>query len=199
MARADRDRWLALGLGLLALALAYLLGLHWWWTQPQLELRGQLIELRDQELRLRMNAAQREAVQQRLNELQTREAGDSAFLPEDTTELATAGLVQRLESVVERASPDRERCQLLQRSPTRPRQNERFQRVQVEVRLRCGSEELANILHALESDRPALFVDNLSILQRRGVGQAAGQQGALDISFELYGYLRRPVEGAGDA
>lgn len=197
MAVADRDRWLALGLLGLAVALVYFLAVHWWWTQPQVELRAQLIELRDQELRLRMTVAQREQIAERMAQLQDVEADNPGFLPEATTELATAGLVQRLESVVQRVSPSSERCQLTQRTPSRARGSERFERVQIEVRLRCGSEELTAIMHALETERPSLFVDNLSILMRRGRGITAGAAGALDVSFELYGYLRQ--RGGGDA
>lgn len=199
MKAAERDRWLALGLLAAALLVAYLLGVHWWWTRPQLELRRQLIELRDQELRLRMTIAQRQQISERLAQLQAAEADNPGFLSEATAELATAGLVQRLEAVVQEASPASDRCQLTQRTPSRSRESarERFQRVQIEVRLRCGHAELATILHALESGRPALFVDNLSILMRRGRGVATGADGALDVSFELYGYLRQ--RGGGDA
>lgn len=197
MAVTDRDRWLALGLLGLAVAVLYFFAVHWWWTQPQLELRSQLIELRDQELRLRMTISQREPIAERMALLRDTEADNPGFLPEATLELATAGLVQRLESVVQRVSPSSDRCQLTQRTPARARVSERFERVQIEVRLRCGSEELSAIMHALETERPSLFVDNLSILMRRGRGVAVGAAGALDVSFELYGYLRQ--RGGGDA
>jgi general secretion pathway protein M len=63
----------------------------------------------------------------------------------------------------------------------------------VQVRLRCGTPELAAVLHALESGSPRLFVDNLNILAQRYFfmpGQNANQAGGLDVSFDLYGYLR---------
>lgn len=190
MQAADRDRWLALGIFGLLLLLIYSLTVHWWWTRPQLQLRSQLIELRDQELRLRMTIEQRDEISRRVAQLQAAEADNPGFLPEASAELATAALVGRLESVVENASPSSDSCQLTQRTPARTRTNERFRRVQIEVRLRCGNQELAAILHALESERPTLFVDNLSILMRRGRGVNASSAGALDVSFALYGYLR---------
>ena len=63
----------------------------------------------------------------------------------------------------------------------------------VRVRLRCGNPEAAAILHALEGGTPRLFVDNLSILSQGFFflpGQNRGQGGGLDVSFDLYGYLR---------
>ena len=76
------------------------------------------------------------------------------------------------------------------------------------MRLHCGNPELAAVLHSLESGSPRLFVDNLNVLAPRQVFAASGggAQGAgLDITFDLYGYLRpsaapaRQATGGGDA
>jgi general secretion pathway protein M len=192
-----RDRVLALGVLLLALGLVYLVAIHWWWTVPQLRLEAQLTELRDQELRLRMHAGQAQAVQERLVALREVQAGDPGFLAEPTQQLATAGLVQQLESVVRQAGGG-DRCQLAGTTPTTSRASEAYQRVVVQVRLRCGMEELASILGQLEGGRPELFVDNL-VMRSLRVGQRRGadtpRDAGLDVSFDLYGYLNR-VEGA---
>jgi general secretion pathway protein M len=64
----------------------------------------------------------------------------------------------------------------------------------VQVRLRCGMAEFGAVLHALESGSPQLFIDNLDMLSRRSY-LAAGNDGggALDVSFDLYGYLKAPA------
>jgi general secretion pathway protein M len=71
----------------------------------------------------------------------------------------------------------------------------------VQVRLRCGMGELAAVLHALESGSPQLFVDNLDLLSRRSYLAPATSGGALDVSFDLYGYLksRREPRAVADA
>jgi general secretion pathway protein M len=53
------------------------------------------------------------------------------------------------------------------------------------------------VLHALETGTPRLFVDNLNVLAQRYffVPGQDQQQGGLDISFDLYGYLR-PISPA---
>lgn len=193
----DRERWAALGLLLLVLLLAYLVTVHWWWTVPQQQLRSELIELRDQELRLRMHAGQVDQVQQRLAALREMQAGDPGFLSEPSEQLATAGLVQQLESVV-RGVGSSDRCQLAGTTPVQSRVQERYPRVVVQVRLRCGMEELAAVLGRLEAGRPELFIDNLvvrslRVARRRGLDDA--QEAGLDVSFELYGYLHRPEVG----
>lgn len=192
-----RPRWAAIALALVALGLVYLVSVHWWWTVPQQQLRAELIELRDQELRLRMHAAQADAVRERLLALREVQAGDPGFLPEASQQLATAGLVQQLEEVV-RAVGSSDRCQLAGTTPTTSRAQEDYPRVVVQVNLRCGMEELADVLGRLESGRPELFVDNLNIRamtapRRRGNRATTGS--GLTVSFELYGYLNRP-EGA---
>jgi general secretion pathway protein M len=173
------------------LALAYLVGIHWWFTAPMLSMGKELSDLRVQELEGRMEAAQRPEIERRLAQVREFEAANPGFLPEANKELATAGLVQRLEQVVQTASPSADACQITARTPADSTgTKEDFPRVVVQVRLRCGMTELAAVLHALESGSPQLFVDNLDILSRYSYlapGNDAG--GALDVSFDLYGYL----------
>ena len=170
--------------------LAYLVGVHWWFTAPMLEMGGQIEELRHAELALRMESRQRPEIEKRLAQVQQFEAANPGFLPEANKELATAGLVQRLEQVVQAASPRPDACQITARTPADAvAGKEPFPRVVVQVRLRCGMGELAAVLHALESGSPQLFVDNLDVLSRRSYLAAGSEGGALDVSFDLFGYL----------
>ncbi|MCY7313372.1 MAG: type II secretion system protein M [Pseudoxanthomonas sp.] len=191
---ADRDRWLALGLLLAALALVYLLLVHPWWTAPMLQVNAQLQDSRERELIVRTELQQAPDIQRRLAETTAQLARRPSFLPESSAELATASLVKRLETVVGDASPGNRSCAINNRSPL-PSANgeERFTQVVVQVRLQCGTPELAAVLHALESGTPRLFVDNLNVLGtdysfQFGAGNAPNS--GLDVSFDLSGYLR---------
>lgn len=198
MPSAERDRWLALGLLLAALGIGYLLLVHSWWTLPMLEVNQDIAESRDRELRVRTQLQQAPQVEKQLAAALAQEAQRPGFLLESSAELATAGLVQRLETVVVQASPGNRSCAITNRSPMPQAARERFERVVVQVRLRCGVPELGAVLHALETGTPRLFVDNLNVLAQRyayvGAVPGAGN-GGLDVSFDLYGYLR-PVAGA---
>lgn len=190
---SERDRWLALGLLLGVFVLAYLLLVHPWWTAPMLETNDRIASLQQRELRARMQLKQAPAIADALRRAQQLQASSPGFLPEATSELATAGLVQRLETVVAQASPGNRGCAISNRSPQESPSRERFAKVTVQVRMRCGNPELAAVLHALESETPRLFVDNLNILAQGFFflpGQNRGQGGGLDVSFDLYGYLR---------
>jgi general secretion pathway protein M len=195
--RPDTERWRALVIALAILLLAYLVLLHWWFTAPMLRLGGEIEEMRAQEQQLRAEAAQRPQLEARLAQVRAFEAGNPGFLPEANKELASAGLVQRLQQVVTAASPNANACQITAQTPTDMPSKEPFPRVMVQVRLRCGSGELAAVLHALESGSPQLFIDNLDMLTRRSYLQAgADNSGALDVSFDLYGYLKAASAGA---
>lgn len=188
------ERWRVLGLLALAMALAYLLLLHWWFSAPMLNMGDEIQSLRDEELSLRMEAAQRPQLEQELAKVRAFESANPGFLPERNKELASAGLVQRLEQVVATASPNPNQCQITARTPNDVASKEPFVRVTVQVRLRCGMTELGAVLHALESGSPQLFVDNLDLLARRSY-LASGTDnggGALDVSFDLYGYIQSP-------
>jgi len=198
VARAERDRLLAMGLLLAVLGLLYLLVLHPLFTQPLRAQDARIADLRERDARVRALLAQAPEITKRLAELDAR-GNVSGFLIEPTTELATASLIQQLEQVVGQVSPGNRGCAITNRAPLSGEPPPgRFRRVTVQVRLRCGNAETVSVLHALESARPYLFVDALNIASQRYFaipGNNPPQEGGLDVSFDLYGYLR-PVPGA---
>lgn len=190
-AMTDRDRALALVLLLAALLLGYFVLVHPWWTVPMQDVNTRVGELRERELRIRTQLAQAPQVQRELAAALAQQAQRPGFLPEATVELATAGLVQRLEAIVKQASPGNRSCAIANQSPLALPGREVYPRVVVQVRLRCGAPELASVLHQIESGSPRLFVENLNILAQRYAFQASESgAGGLDVNFDLYGYLK---------
>lgn len=193
MPRADRDRWLALALLLAALGLAYLLLVHAWFTVPLREADARIDDLRARDARVRALLVQQPQIRQRLAEIDA--SGSAAgFLAESTVELATAALIQRLERVIQETSPGSRGCAITNRAPLASEAPPgRYPRVTAQVRLRCGNAETLAVLHALESTRPYLFVDTLDIAAQQYFavpGSVLPQEGGLDVSFHLHGYLR---------
>ncbi|KFN43185.1 type II secretion system protein GspM [Arenimonas oryziterrae] len=194
MAKPDSlpPRWRVLGGVALAVLVAYLVLVHWWFTAPMLTMGEEIDALRTQEASLRAEAAQRADIEKQLAQVRAFEADNPGFLPEANRGLAIAALVERLERVVSAASSNPAACQITSRTPAEPASEKQpFQRVVVQVRLRCGMGEIAAVMHALESGRPQLFIDNLELLSRGSYlvpGSDAGG-GGVDVSFDLYGYL----------
>jgi general secretion pathway protein M len=189
----ERDRWLALALLLGVLAVAYLVLLHPWWTVPMRETGARIEALQQRELRARMQVRQAPEVASLLRDAMGLETRVPVFLPEPNPELATAGLAQRLEAEVARASPGNRACAISNRAPADSAADDpRFPRVTLHVRLRCGNAELATLLHALEGGTPRLFVDNLGIVAQgffEFQAQGAQSENGLDVEFDLHGFL----------
>ena len=191
--------WKAWGALLAFGVLAYALLVHPWFTAPMLAMREEIIQLRDQELTARMVLTRREAIEARLLELQSDADADPGFLAEGSAELAVAGLVQRVESVVAEGPPGAGRCTVGRSVPKAIASDERYPRVTLEVQLRCGMADLGRVMQALEGGRPRLFVGKVMMLSRRDAALAVGETPGVvlvDISFELAGYLRTPTEEA---
>jgi general secretion pathway protein M len=166
----------------IAMVLGYGLLVHWWWTAPMLALGDQIAEVRDEELGLRMEGEQIPQLQARLAEVRAAEAANPGFLAEPNKDLATAALVQRLESEVRRVAPNPLACEITSRTPLEAQSSDPYPRVTM----------LGALLHGLESGSPQLFIDNLafnSMAAYFGAGQGATDS-RVDAVFDLYGYLR---------
>jgi general secretion pathway protein M len=195
----DRDRWLALGILAALLLVLYFVLVHPWWTVPMLEANDRIDDLQQRDLRARMELRQAPEVRKRLQALRAQSARVPGFMTERSPELATSSLVQRLETAVKEASPGNRSCAIINRSPLTEANKQRFPRVAVQARLRCGNPELAAVLYSLENGSPRLFIDNLNILTLGSFRSSASREdqggGGLDVSFDLYGYLQ-PTPGA---
>lgn len=181
------------GLALIIL-LAYFLLVHWWFTAPMMEMGDQIDQYRDQELQYRMEASQGPALEKKLAQVKQQQALTPHFLPEANKELASAALVQRLEQVVSAASSNPNACQITARTPTDSVVKESFQRITVQVRLRCGMTEMTSIMHSLEGGSPQLFIDNLELISRNSYNNISQSGGAVEVVFDLFGYIQAPLQ-----
>jgi general secretion pathway protein M len=197
----QRERWIALGLLVGALLLGYFVLIHTWWTVPMLELQDRIDDLKDRNARARATLQQAPEIRKRLVDVRAQASRLPGFMAEGSTELATAALIQRLETAVQQASPKNRSCAIQNRSPLTEPRKERFARAVVQVRLQCGVRELEVVLHSLESGSPRLFIDNLSITAQRFYFAAdqAPSGGGVDVSFDLYGYVAPAAGGSADA
>ncbi len=198
---ASKGRYLALTLLLVVVLIVYLLGVHWWFVAPHLDYASQMSDLREQQLKFRETTAQRPQIETQLAEVSAFEKNNLAFLTDADANSAFSSLTQKLTQVVTMRAADATRCSISSKQPINLAQEELYLRVIAQVRMRCDMETFAHIVYDLENSNPYLFVDQLAIFKQAGGGGAfvanSGTKptfagAALDIRFNLSGYLRQP-------
>lgn len=176
---------------LIVMIAVYMLGFHWFFKRHA-AYADELTGLREQLGRYEAIAAQREPLQQQLAEIRASRDDADLFLTESNFNEAAAAMSERLGQLVSTQAD--ESCQIVSRQPVRPRVEERFERVTVNVRMRCHGEDLVRILYRLESEVPMVLVDDLNVLrpQSRGRRNTPGPEPVqpLDVRFNMSGYLK---------
>lgn len=185
-----KSRRTAILMFVVAVLLVYLLGFHWFIVR-HLEYGTEIAELTEQLGRFQRVAAQREQVEKQLQSLQGRRSESNLFLEEGDFNEAAAAMSERLNQMVSGQAD--ESCQIVSRQPVRAREVERFEKVTVNVRMRCNGEDLMSVLYSLETGVPMIIVEELTIIKPRARRQAPNQPdaaaAALDVRFNMSGYL----------
>jgi len=179
----------ALMLLAIAVLLVYLLLFHWF-VLRHTDYAEEIGDLRAQLTRFQTVASQREALQERLGQIRGSKSDADLFLDQSSFDEAAAAMSGNLGVMVRTQADDT--CQIVSRQPVRPRVQERFQKVTVNVRMRCDAEDFLEILYQMETGTPLMLVDDVNIIRpsarrSRGTQQV---QGALDIRFNVSGYLK---------
>ena len=178
---------------LLAIAaiLVYLLVFHWFVLRHR-EYAAEIGDLREQLSRFQTVASKRESLQTSLAQISNSQNDADLFLDYPSFDEAAAAMSGGIGEMV-RAEAD-DSCQIVSRQPVRPRVQERFQKVTVNVRMRCDAEDFLKILYGMETGMPLMLVDDLNIIRprtrRTTRSQQPSAQGALDIRFNVSGYLK---------
>lgn len=188
-------RFLAVVLLLIVALMVYALGLHWWFVAPQLAISDQMSDLRDQQQRFAQTAAQRPAIEKHLAQVRRFEQGNQAFLADADSNSAFSDLTQRLKQAITAHAKDENRCAIVSNSNYKGGEEELYERVTIQVRMRCTLEPLAGIFYELENSKPYLFIDQLMIYRQQvgfqRPGSPVASASSLDIRFNLSGYLRQ--------
>ena len=181
----------AIMLFVIAALLLYLLVFHWFILRHS-EYAEVIGDLRTQLNRFQSVASQRESLQKDLSQIRSSQKDLDLFLEAPEFDEAAAAMSGSIGEMVRSQASDS--CQIVSRQPVRPRVQERFQKVTVNVRMRCDAQDFLKILYAMETGTPLMLVDDLNIIRprtrRRTRGAQASPQGALDIRFNVSGYLK---------
>lgn len=181
----------ALMLLAIALILVYLLVFHWF-VLRHAEYAEEIDDLRSQLVRFQTVALQRESLQAQLSQIRNSQSDEGLFFVYPSFDEAAAALSGNIGDMVRTQAEDS--CQIVSRQPVRPRVQERFEKVTVNVRMRCDAEDFLKVLYGMETGMPLMLVDDLNVIRprtsRRSRAQQVQAQGALDIRFNVSGYLK---------
>jgi general secretion pathway protein M len=166
------NRLTAMLLLVIALLMVYLLCFHWFILR-HVEYGDEIAGLAQQLGRFERVAAQRPQFEEQLLALQNRKSDESLnrksdeslFLAGGDFNEAAAGMSERLSQMISTQADDS--CQIVSRQPVRPRVQERFEKVTVNVRMRCQIEDLKKVLHALETGIPMVIADEVTVIKPR--------------------------------
>lgn len=168
----------------------YLLCFHWFILR-HLQYSEEIGALSDQLGRFERVAERRTDYENLLQDLQERKSDENLFLSGNDFNEAAAGMSERLSQMISVQAEDS--CQIVSRQPVRPRVEERFQKVTVNVRMRCGVEDLQKVLYSLETGVPMIIADEVTVIKPRSRRRRGGDDDSgtvLDIRFNMSGYLR---------
>ena len=181
----------ALMLLAIALLLVYLLVFHWF-VLRHIDYAEEIGDLRSQLVRFQSVASQRESLQTQLGQIRNSQNDEGLFFVYPSFDEAAAALSGNIGDMVRTQADDS--CQIVSRQPVRPRVQERFEKVTVNVRMRCDAEDFLKVLYGMETGMPLMLVDDLNVIRprtsRRTRNQKVQAQGALDIRFNVSGYLK---------
>jgi general secretion pathway protein M len=135
-------------------------------------------------------AEQRPLLADHLAKQQKRAGSAAGYLTGPSDALAAAQLQDRVKSVVESAGGELRSTQIL---PATPLEDDLgFRRATLRVRFVVTIEGLETTLYELETGQPYLIIDDVTVRQERVRRRRnePEQEPVLDVSLELFGYLR---------
>lgn len=180
------SRSTALGVLALVMLLAYALA-----VAPLLSAYGEtdraLVRARDNLVRYDELARARPALLRQIEDLRAREKSDSAYLQGATDALAAAELQERVSGAITGSGGT-----LTSTQPLPVAEEGGFRRVAVRVQFSGTIAAVHAALHALESAKPFVLIDNLDLRSRtvRRPGGGDDVDPVLLVRLDLMGYLR---------
>jgi general secretion pathway protein M len=137
-------------------------------------------------------AKQDDRYQLEFSNLKRSQQSDLRYLQSNTDSLANAELQRRIKRVVTAGQGEIVSTQAVKIS-----QEEILNRVAIRVRMKSTLESLKKILHQLETQKPYLFVENISLRSRHvarrrlpNTKDIAKAIRTLDLEFLLVGYIK---------
>ncbi|WP_435103493.1 type II secretion system protein GspM [Arhodomonas sp. AD133] len=179
------------------LLVAVLLGLALLIVQPLIgAYTGYRAEIADQRFRLerfKKVVASLPSLEKEVSVLRQRVDDSGLFLSRETPDLAAAELQQLLEKVIGEHGGSINSVQVMG-----PSEDENFTRIRVRADIRADSGTLAAVLRSLETGRPVVMIDDVTISPEQSRRRSEQRfSGELKVRLELNAFMARTM-AAGD-
>jgi general secretion pathway protein M len=153
----------------------------------------ELIRSMNDQLEVYQRVAQHgDQYQAKYQQLQRFQQQDRRYLQSNTESLATAELQRIVKQVIAGHQGE-----ILSTQVMKMGEEQGFRRVSIRIRMKSTLEDMVQIFHALESRKPYLFLQNITVRSRQvarrrlpaneAIKKAMSQ---LDVDFQLSGYMR---------
>ena len=196
---SELGRWYALVLLLIIVLVIYFLFFHGFVSEHGM-MNEETKELEQDRIEYTELKSQIPELQKRINQVKEKVGDNTSFLIADTYNLGTAELNHILKNVVNANTDNRSDCNIVSNTGSADRDPDQFEKIIVKVRMRCHFGKMMKILSDLENYIPILFVDKLELDQRTvrrrssRKNQPPPARPMLDVRFELFAYMNKPVK-----
>lgn len=193
------SRWAALFVLFLMLLILYFLFLHRFFVEHG-QLNESIDELNQSRQKYSNQAAKIPELRKKIAEVKQVVGENDEFLQAETRNLGNAEITSIFKGIVNRQGVENSKCQIISQTPSIDRNPDQFEKIILRVRMRCQYEIIAKILNAIEQNNPRLFLSELRLESRsfnryhRNRPKTPQPPANLEIRFDLFAYLKKPIE-----
>ena len=192
------SKWSAIVVLLLVFVIVYFLFFHWFFV-AHAGLNEDIDALNESRQKFINEAAKTPQLTSLLQEVRNKVGSNNEFLLADSNNLGNAEITSMFKNIVNLQGAEQAECQIISQSPTQDREPVQFEKIILRVRMRCQFEVMVQILDAIEMNTPSLFIDDLRLESRtqnryrKNTSETPAPEN-LEVSFNLYAFLKNPVE-----
>lgn len=196
---SQMSRWAALLVLFLMLLIIYFLFFHRFFVEHG-QLNESIEELNQSRQKYSNQAAKIPELRKKLTEVRQAVGENDEFLQAETRNLGNAEITSLFKNIVNQQGVETSKCQIISQTPSLDRNPDQFEKIILRVRMRCQYEIMAQILDAIEGNKPRLFINELRLESRNITRHRRNQPNKpqppanLEIRFDLFAYLKKPVE-----
>ncbi|MCF6318803.1 MAG: type II secretion system protein GspM [Proteobacteria bacterium] len=191
----EMDKWYALLILTFVVVMVYYVAFQGFVSEHTI-MNEELSELQQNRVEYSELEAMIPELQKRINIVKETVGDNTNFLVSDTDNLGKAELTRILKGIVAQNTDVSSACQTINHTPSKDREPDQFEKIILKVRMRCQFDKMIGVLADIEKHVPHLFVDNLQLEQRairRSRKNVAPTKPMLEVRFDLYAYMNKPV------